>query len=101
MKAYNAYDVNGDCATIVFAENATRAKSIATLCDACEDSLWVDIRVSREPSADRLYKGKPEIDWDDQEQRKVMVRDMGWRCLEPSWECDTCEAKEFCSWHQE
>lgn len=23
-------------------------------------------------------------------QKRVMVRDMGWRCLEPSWECDTC-----------
>lgn len=45
MKAYKAYDVNGDCST--------------------------------------------------------MVRDMGWSCNEPSWECDTCEAKEWCRWNEE
>lgn len=101
MKAYRVYDVNGDVATIVFAENAGKAKSIASLSEYFFDSSWTDLRVKREPDADRLYKGKPEIDWDDQEQRKILVRDMGWRCLEPSWECDICEAKEFCSWHQE
>lgn len=101
MKAYKAYDVNGDCSTIVFAENAGKAKAIAQMCDCCEDSRWTDIRVKREPIADKLYKGQPEIDWYDPEHRKTMVRDMGWSCNEPSWECDTCEAKEWCRWNEE
>lgn len=35
MKAYKAYEVDGDCATIVFAESAGAAKRIAQTTDAC------------------------------------------------------------------
>ena len=101
MKAYKAYEVGGDYATIVFAESAGEAKRIAQTTDACEGCDWVDIRVRREPMADSLYTGSAEIDWYNQDTRKVLVKDMGWSCFEPSWECDTCEAKEFCQWHQE
>lgn len=101
MKAYKAYEVDGEYATIVFAESAGKAKAIAKMCDCCEDSRWTDIRVEREPTADSLYNGDPEIDWYDQGQRKALVRDIGWSCYEPSFECDTCEAKEWCHWHQE
>ena len=36
MKAYKAYEVDGDCPTIVFAESAGAAKRIAQTTDACE-----------------------------------------------------------------
>lgn len=100
MKAYKVYCLGGEGATIVFADTANRAKSIAKTCDCCEDAAWTDIRVRREPKADSLYVGKMEIDWCDQEQRTVLVRDLGWACLEPSRECDDCAARTWCEWHQ-
>lgn len=100
-KAYYAHEKDGDFATIVFAENATQAKVAATACDCCEDARYIDIRVRRFPEADKMYKGFPEIDWNDPDIRVVMVRDLEWSCYEPSWECDTCAAKPYCRWHQE
>jgi len=101
MKAYYAREKDGDCATIVFAENATAAKQVAMSCDCCEDARYIDIRVHRMPAADKLYKGRSEVDWYDDETRVQLVRDFGWQCLEPSWECDNCPAKPYCSWHEE
>jgi hypothetical protein len=100
-KAYYAREKDGDCATIVFAQNATEAKQIAKVCDCCEDARYIDIRVRRMPEADKLYKDFPEIEWYDAEIRVALVRDFGWQCFEPSWECDTCPAKPYCYWHKE
>lgn len=100
-KAYYAREKDSDCATIVFAENCTQAKTIALTCDCCEDARYIDIRVRRMPEADKLYKGFSEIDWYDAEIRVALVRDFGWQCFEPSWECDTCPAKPYCFWHQQ
>lgn len=101
LKAYKARTINGDCATIVFAETASQAKAIAQGCDCCEDASWTEIRVNREPMADHLYKGAPEIDWYDPETRLTLVRDFGWACFEPSFECENCCAREFCRWFEE
>lgn len=103
MKAYQVHDSESveNCSTIVFAENRTKAKLIAQSTDTCEDSRYIDIRVRRLPEADRLYKGKLEIDWYDAETRIALVRDFGWACLEPSFECDNCPAVQYCHWHEE
>lgn len=101
LKAYYAREKDSDCATIVFAQNATEAKQIAKVCDCCEGARYIDIRVRRMPEADKLYKGFPEIEWYDAEIRVALVRDFGWQCFEPSWECDTCPAKPYCYWHKE
>lgn len=98
IKAYYAREKDGDCATIVFAENTTQAKMIVKSCDCCEDAEYINIRVSRMPEADKLYKGLSEIDWYDDETRLALVRDFGWQCNEPSFECDICPAKTFCGW---
>lgn len=100
-KAYRAFEKDGDFATIVFAENATQAKLIAQATDCCEDAQYIDIRVNRMAGADGLYKGKPEIDWYDSETRIALVRDFGWACIETSWECDNCPAKQYCHWHEQ
>ena len=50
---------------------------------------------------EHLYKGKSEIDWYDDETRLLLVRDFGWACVEPSWECDGCKCRKYCSWHEE
>lgn len=98
MKAYTAHDAHG-CGsgyTIVFAENAGRAKALATCSRSLEGADFIDIRVRREPKADKLYKGKPEINWWDDETRLVLVRDLGWQCEEASEACTECVAREFC-----
>lgn len=100
IKAYYAYEKGGDYATIVFAENRSQAKMIAQTCDCCEYARYIDIRVNRIPDADKLYKGLSEIDWYDDETRITLVRDMGWSCNEPSFECDNCLAKLFCRWYE-
>ena len=101
LKAYRACEKDGDWATIVFAENTSTAKSIAMRSECFEDVAYIDIRVNRMPEADNLYKGHSEINWDDPETRMALVRDFGWSCFEPSWECDNCPAKPYCSWHGE
>jgi len=102
MKAYKAWDEFGDgYSTIVFAENIKEAKKIALSTDACEDADFVNVRVKREKSADSLYKGHCEIDWDDKETRLALVRDLGWSCLETSYECESCPARQYCRWHEE
>lgn len=102
MKAYCVYDSASDdnCSTIVFAENPTQAKLIAQSTDACEDTRYIDIRVKRAPEADGLYKGNSEIDWYDDETSITLVRDLGWACWEPGFECDNCPAKRYCRWHE-
>ena len=101
LKAYVAYEKDGEGSTIVFAENRTQAKLLAMATDCCGDARYIDIRVNRVPAADTMYDGHREIDWYNQRARVVLVRDFGWSCLEPSWECDTCKAKPYCRWHEE
>ena len=98
MKAYKAWDEKGydSGSTIVFAENIREAKKIAMSTDACSEADFIDIRVKRIKECDALYKGKPEIDWDDAETRIVLVRDFGWSCLE-EYMCDKCPAKQYCA----
>ena len=101
MRAYKAWVDCGDGSTVVFAETRNKAKVIALSCDCCEDAPYIDIRVHRMKELDHLYQGKPEMDWYDDETRLLLVRDFGWSCAEPSWECDSCCCKKYCSWHEE
>ena len=100
-KAYKAYEKDGEYSTIVFAENVAEAKLLALATDACSEARYIDIRVNRLPDADKLYEGLFEIDWYDSETRIALVRDFGWSCFEPSWECNNCLAKPYCKWHEE
>lgn len=100
-KAYYAREKDSDYATIVFAESAAQAKTIALSCDCCEDARFIDVRVQRLPEADKLYKGLAEVDWYDAETRIALVRDLNWSCIDPSWECDDCPARQYCRWHGE
>ena len=102
MKAYHVRVVDGDYATIVFAESAREAKKLAMGTECCEDAAFIDIRVRREPTADQLYDGdRREIDWYDFETRKFLMENLNWSCYEPSWECDGCGLKPYCNWWEE
>ena len=102
MKAYHASCVNGDCATIVFAESRNEAKKLAMSTDCCEDAAYTEIRVHREPTADCLYDGENyEIDWYNMETRKYLVQELNWSCNDVSFECEDCPCKPFCSWWED
>lgn len=98
MKAYLAWDVNScdNCSTVVFAENASKARQQAFHSETCEDASYTDIRVKRFPEMDGHYRGVGEIDWYNPEDRKALAA-LGWSCFEPAeWECSSCPAKELC-----
>lgn len=102
MKAWTVWDKEAvePAVTIVFAETRSQAKALARRTDTCESAEFTDIRVHREPRADKLYKGSYEIDWMDDETRLALVRDLEWSCAETSRECFDCVAKEFCGLYE-
>lgn len=100
-KAYKVWLDQRDGATVVFAKSRNEAKMVALGCDCCEGAQYIDISAKRMKALDSLYKGAPEIDWYDPETRLILVRDYGWSCIEPSWECDVCDAKEHCMYGEE
>ena len=57
--------------------------------------------MKRFPEADKLYKGKDEVDWWDMETRLALVKDFSWTCEDTSYDCDTCTAKKYCSHWEE
>lgn len=97
MKAYRAWDNQSweNYQTVVFAETAQAAKTVAMGTDTCEDARYIDIRVRRFPEMDGHDRGRHEIDWYDPDDRIALVA-LGWACDETSWECDTCPAKDAC-----
>ena len=108
MKAYGAYIAdNWDIGTtVVFAETAKEAKKNAFhssyFCDF--EFEYIDIRVRRYPELDGEYRGRPEMDWDDPQDRLAMVKH-GFTCLddifEPEDECPKCAGKDFCGKYAE
>ena len=102
MKAWKAYEYDSptNYMTVVFAETASKARSVAMGTEALEDVPYTDIRVNRLKEMDDHYRGKDEVDWYNDEDRKALVH-IGWSCEEPSWLCDTCIAKDECRWQEE
>ena len=103
MKAWLVKEKGGDCAEVVFAETRGRAKSLATHTDIVDFADFVDIEAHRLPKADKYYKeGKWHLDWNDPQDRIVLVNECGFRCeyVEP-YMCKDCSAKEYCEDYQE
>lgn len=97
LKAYKAWDEGSvePYSTVVFAQDCKEAKKLARSTDVCENADYINIRVQRFPKMDDHYRGNPEIDWYDMEDREALVS-LGWMCLETSEECGTCPARTFC-----
>ena len=98
MKAYEAWNIeNCDRGnTVVFAENSRQAKKIAFSSEICEDAEWTSVRVRRLPEMDKHYRGFPEVNWDNAQDRRALVN-LGWTCLEPlDSECKNCPAGDLC-----
>ena len=104
MKAWLVRDRTDDegMLTVVFAETAGKAKSIATKTAVCGDSSFTDISVSRLPIADKMYRvGKTEMDWDDPKDRCFLVKNCDFYCIEKSEKiCNECNAKKYCYRHE-
>ena len=100
MKAWLVKEKDEECATVVFAETRGKAKSLALLCDCCEDAKFTDIEVRRVPQVDKYYKeGKWQLDWDNPKDRIVLVKECGFWCGYEAFEfedCELCSAKRYC-----
>lgn len=102
MKAWKVEDREryDDYCTIVFAETREQARVLAMRTDACEDARYTDIRAVRVPDLDQFYRGLPEMDWYNGEDRKAMVRYADMCCSyevdTSKEECSACTAHEWC-----
>jgi hypothetical protein len=102
MKAYIASAKYENYVTIVFAETAGQARSIAMHTDACCDAEFTDIEVRRYPKADSQYDGGSEMDWENPKHRLFLVSECGFSCVDPDYRfCKSCVAKEKCDTYQE
>lgn len=102
MKAWLVREKDEFCATVVFAETRGKARSTALSTDCCEDAKFTDIEVCRQPQLDKYYKdGKYEMDWNNPNDRLVLVKECGFHCGEDYRDdCKNCSAKEFCEKYQ-
>ena len=99
MKAYQIRDKYGYCeySKIVFADTSGKAKAYAAGSDGFEDFCFTEIRATRCPQLDALYRGNIEMDWDNDLDRMAMVKLAGFRCGD-DYDCEgeSCPAYEFC-----
>lgn len=100
MKAWLVREKDEFCAEVVFAETRGKARSLALSTDCCEDANFTDIEVRRMPEADKHYKeGRWHLDWEDPQDRIVLVKECGFVCDYDAFyfeDCETCSAKEYC-----
>lgn len=90
--------------TIVFAETRGQARVIARSTDACEDVDFIHIRALRRPQLDKYYRGEPEMDWNNDEDRIAMVKDGMYCSYEVDVDqdkCERCPAHRWCSRYEE
>lgn len=102
MKAYIISDRNGDSGVfmVVFAETRGKALGYAVHIDEWCDWGFTGLRATRCGALDQYYRGEPEMDWYNDDDRVAMVRYGGFHC---SYEYDTveddcksCPAYEWC-----
>lgn len=87
---------------VVFA--ATRGKAIGAALHSLlfEDSDWRDIRCRRAPALDDCYRGKDEMDWNDDQDRLDMVTKLGFYCTDIDRDdCKACVARDECQDYQD
>lgn len=101
MKAWLARNDEG-YAVVCFAETAGKAKAFLQWEDEFDGYPFVDIKVCRASIADKMYRGLPRMDWDNEEDRIFLVDKLGFYCLERAYvDCKGCCAREYCCFGQE
>ena len=102
MKAWIVNKTNDYGSIVVYAETRGKAIKKALGEDEVEDCIWTELYAHRFKEFDKYYKeGQDIADWDDPEIRTILVKDYGWTCEEPSFECNTCKARQYCRWEAE
>ena len=92
MKAWQVTSTEVESSIIVFAETASKAKQIAlTEEDIGENSLFTELRAHRDK------QGKDRLDWNNDEDRIILVREFGFTCIDRiDYFCEICSAKKYC-----
>lgn len=100
IKAWIVTDPDCEYSAIVFAETAGKARQY---CSRNDDIIGVveftEVSVRRCKKADMFYCGKSYMDWMDEYERLLMVKELGFYCADEAFdiqECETCCAKEWC-----
>ena len=105
MKAYQVSIKDQFYSTVVFAESRGKARALALSTDCCEDANFTDIEVRRLPIADSQYRGRREMDWENQKDRLFLVKNCGWHCdrdyIHYAEPCEDCIAKKYCEFYEE
>lgn len=100
MKAWLVREKDEFNAEVVFAETRSKAKVLALSTDCCEDADYIYIEAHRMPQADKYYtEGKWHLDWENPQDRIILVKECGFYCDRDYWEvadCEVCSAKEYC-----
>lgn len=102
MKAYIIHDKDWyiPYAEVVFAETRGKAIAYALGLESFEDFQYTDLRARRESVLDKYYRGRWHMEWDDMEDRFILVKALDLYCdddyFDPD-ECRTCSAKDICS----
>lgn len=108
MKAYKVYDRMGYSlySVVVFADSYGKAKALALGTDEFPSCDWdyTELSARRVPSLDKYYHGNRQLDWYDDEDKLVLIKEAGYECDEDSFDpddCEICVGKEYCSRYQE
>lgn len=96
MKAWIVDNKEGDSSTVVFAKTRGKARAVAVGANGCEDMEFIEIKPRRFPEADKMYRGKCEMDWNDPDDRRFLC-EHGWYCFDYDYkECLKCPAADVC-----
>lgn len=105
MKAWIVEEPVEGYGTVVFAETKGKAKYYGIKCEEqLMDCEFFDVRARRVPQLDKYARdGEPYVmNFSNDKDRLIMVRDAGFRCLEPDYDdCEKCIAKDYCDEYQD
>lgn len=94
MKAWKISEDGWEFCNIVFAETASKARSLACGYDPFEDSEFINLTAGRMKVLDCFYKGRDFINWDDKDAL-VILHSEGWFIGDQTSACDSCGLYQF------